>query len=212
MTDLNYRESVRSLLHERLLDAAQEITVVKGWSDVTMARIADIVGVSRQTVYNEFGSKPELADELVMRELGRFLDVVRTRMLEHDAIVEGIRSACEGALTMAESNPLLGAVLGSIHQRDNDLVPLLTTESQGVIDVAKATVVGVIHQRHPDLKLTDEQHDIAADAVVRLVLSHIMRPSVSSAEAADQIAWIVGKVLDADSPPTPGRPRATGGA
>lgn len=191
----SFRSDMRTLLHERLLDAAQEITVASGWSDVTMARIAEKGGVSRQTVYNEFGSKPELADELVMRELGRFLDVVRTKVLEHDAIVEGIRSACEGALTMAESNPLLRAVLASIHQRENDLVPLLTTESQGVIDVARATVVGVIHQRHPALELTDEQLDIAVDAVVRLVLSHIMRPSVSSAEAADQIAWIASKVL-----------------
>lgn len=193
----NFRSDVRTMLHERLLNAAQEITVASSWSNVTMARIAENVGVSRQTVYNEFGSKPELADELVMRELGRFLDVVRTKVLEHDDIVKGIRSACEGALTMAESNPLLRAVLASIHQRENDLVPLLTTESQGVIDVARATVVGVIRQRHPPLDLTDEQLDIAVEAVVRLVLSHIMRPSVSSAEAAMQIAWIAGKVLPA---------------
>ncbi|MBC7596820.1 MAG: TetR/AcrR family transcriptional regulator [Kineosporiaceae bacterium] len=196
LSGTSFRESVRSLLHERLLDAAQEITVAKGWSYVTMVRIADIVGVSRQTVYNEFGSKPELADELVMRELGRFLDVVRSRLMGDDDLVAGIESACEGALTMAGSSPLLRAVLSSIHQRENDLVPLLTTESQGVIDVAKSTVVGVIHERHPDLGLTDVELDHAADAVVRLVLSHIMRPSSSPDEAAKQIAWIAGKVID----------------
>lgn len=191
----NFRSDVRTLLHERLLDAAQEITVDTSWSDVTMARIADMVGVSRQTVYNEFGSKPELADELIMRELGRFLEVVRMQLLEHDDPIEGIRGACEGALTLAESSPLLRAVLASIHQHENDLVPLLTTESQGVIDVARATVVGVLDEKHPGLGLTDEQLSMVVDAVVRLVLSHIMRPSVSSAEAADQIAWIAGKVL-----------------
>lgn len=195
MTNVNFRSDVRTMLHERLLDAAQEITVANGWSDVTMARIADIAGVSRQTVYNEFGSKPELADELVMRELGRFLEVVRSRLMGDDDLVAGLESACEGALTMAESSPLLRAVLSSIHQRENDLVPLLTTESQGVTDVAKSTVVGVIHERHPDLGLTDIQLDHAADAVVRLVLSHIMRPSSAPGEAAKQIAWIAGKVL-----------------
>lgn len=191
----NFKNEMRTMLHERLLDAAQEITVASSWSDVTMARIGEIAGVSRQTVYNEFGSKPELADELVMRELARFLEVVRTQLEEHDDVVDGIRGACEGALTMAESNPLLRAVLASIHQRENDLVPLLTTESQAVIDTARATVVGVIQDKHPGLELTDAQLENAADAVVRLVLSHIMRPSVSSAEAADQIAWIAGKVL-----------------
>lgn len=186
---------MRDLLHGRLLDAAQEITVASSWSDVTMARIAEMSGVSRQTVYNEFGSKPELADELVMRELARFLEVVRTQLVDHDDFVDGIRGACEGALTMAESSPLLRAVLSSIHQRENDLVPLLTTESQAVIDTARATVVGVIHEKHPGLDITDDQLDSAADAVVRLILSHIMRPSVSPAEAAQQIAWIAGKIL-----------------
>ncbi|MEO6473157.1 MAG: TetR family transcriptional regulator [Aeromicrobium sp.] len=196
MTATNFRSDVRGLLHERLLDAAQEITVGAGWSDVTMARIADIAGVSRQTVYNEFGSKPELADELVMRELGRFLEVVRTQLLVHDDFVEGIEAACGGALSMAESNPLLRSVISSIHQRENDLVPLLTTESQGVIDVAKATIVGVVHDKHPDLGLTDEQLDNAVEAIVRLVLSHIMRPTYSAGDAAGMIGWIAGRVIN----------------
>lgn len=195
MTSTNFRDDVRSLLHERLLDAAQAMTVASNWSDVTMARIAEAAGVSRQTVYNEFGSKPDLAAELVMRELGRFLDVVRSRLRDEDDVVDGIRAACEGALTLAESSPLLRAVLSSIHQRDNDLVPLLTTESQGIIDTARLTVVDVIRERHTALGLSDVELDIAADAVVRLVLSHVMRPSVSSAEAADQIAWIARKIL-----------------
>ena len=195
MTATNFRNDVRGLLHERLLDAAQEITVGAGWSDVTMARIADIAGVSRQTVYNEFGSKPELANELVMRELGRFLEVVRSQLLEHDDFIEGIEGACNGALTMGESNPLLRSVISSIHQRENDLVPLLTTESQGVIDVAKATISGVVHDKHPDLGLTDDELDEAVEMIVRLVLSHIMRPSYASAESARQISWIAGRVV-----------------
>lgn len=195
MTSVNFRDDVRTLLHERLLDAAHGITVGSGWSDVTMARIAEIAGVSRQTVYNEFGSKPELANELVMRELGRFLEVVRSQLLEHDDFVEGIEGACNGALTMAESNPLLRSVISSIHQRENDLVPLLTTESQGVIDVAKATIVGVVHDKHPDLGLTGEQLDAAVEAIVRLVLSHVMRPSYTPSEAARMIGWIAGRVV-----------------
>lgn len=193
--DASFREDVKTMLHERLLDAAQAITVDSGWSAVTMAKIADIAGVSRQTVYNEFGSKPDLADELVMRELARFLEVVRNALFDHEEFVVGIRAACEGALNLAESSPLLRAVLASVHQRDNDLVPLLTTESQGVIDVAKAAVIGVIHEKHPLIALTDDEWNVIVDAVVRLVLSHIMRPDVSPSEAADQIAWIAAKVL-----------------
>ena len=41
-----------------------------------MARLADAVGVSRQTVYNEAGSKPLLARAMILRELERFLGLV----------------------------------------------------------------------------------------------------------------------------------------
>ena len=58
MTVVGFRESTRTQLHERLLDAAQTITVHSGWASVTMAKIGFEVGVSRQTVYNEFGNKP----------------------------------------------------------------------------------------------------------------------------------------------------------
>ena len=39
------------------MDAAVRLTAQIGWSQVTMARLAQEVGVSRQTVYNEVGTK-----------------------------------------------------------------------------------------------------------------------------------------------------------
>ena len=42
------------------------------------------LGVSRQTVYNEFGTKHGLAQQLALRELQRFLDVVNERMAGAD--------------------------------------------------------------------------------------------------------------------------------
>ena len=46
-------------MRERVIDAgASALTTEDGWAQVTMARLADVVGVSRQTVYNEIGGKP----------------------------------------------------------------------------------------------------------------------------------------------------------
>jgi len=195
VTAVNFRDSVRTLLRDRLLDAAASITSADGWGSVTMSKIAGEVGVSRQTVYNELGSKPEIAQELVMRELGRFLEVVREHIEAETDVVEAIRGACEGALHMAESNPLLKAVLDSVNGGDNDLLPLLTTESQGLIDVASTAVLSTITQRFGDLGLGDGQLAAAVDAIVRLVLSHVMRPARSPPDAASEIAWIAGNVL-----------------
>ena len=65
---------------ERIVDAAVAMTTESGWSGVTMGALADRVGVSRQTVYNEVGSKEGLAEAVILRELARFLDVVSARL------------------------------------------------------------------------------------------------------------------------------------
>lgn len=41
-----------------------------------MAEAASAAGVSRQTLYNEFGTRDELGQALVIRESDRFLDAV----------------------------------------------------------------------------------------------------------------------------------------
>ena len=59
-----------------MVAAAVRMNTTEGWSHVTMSRLAQAVGVSRQTVYNEIGSKPQLAEAMILRELDRFLEVV----------------------------------------------------------------------------------------------------------------------------------------
>ena len=45
-------------LRDRLIAAAVDLTVEQGWAALTMRGLAERIGVSRQTVYNELGSKP----------------------------------------------------------------------------------------------------------------------------------------------------------
>ena len=52
-----YPVAARELLRSSLLDAACEELRQRRWSDVTMAEVALAAGVSRQTLYKEFGSR-----------------------------------------------------------------------------------------------------------------------------------------------------------
>ena len=182
-------------MHDRLLDAAQTITVESGWASVTMAKIGHRAKVSRQTVYNEFSNKADLATELVNRELDRFLHLVRVRLLAHDDVVAGLTDACEGALAMAHSSPLLRAALDLTHNARNDLLPLLTTESQALIDTAVLTLETVITSHYPETDVLPNELHLAADAIVRLMLSHITRPAASPSVASAEIGWIASHML-----------------
>jgi AcrR family transcriptional regulator len=183
-------------LRERLLDAAVAMTCDSGWSSVTMARLADGVGVSRQTVYNEVGSKSQLAEAMVMRELERFLAVVDRELRSQDDMVEAIRAAARGIFTMAEDNPLLHAVVSASHGAEVDLLPLLTTHSEALLETATSMVREQLTRF--EVPLDPARLDVGIDAVVRLVLSHVMQPGKPPEASADDIAWIVGRVLWGD--------------
>ncbi|MFE9573760.1 TetR/AcrR family transcriptional regulator [Streptomyces sp. NPDC006692] len=62
-----------STARETLLDAALSALAGLPWSRVRMVDVASAAGVSRQTLYNEFGSKDGLARALVRREADVYL-------------------------------------------------------------------------------------------------------------------------------------------
>lgn len=180
---------------DRLLAEASELTRQGGWQTLTMAKLADRVGVSRQTVYNEIGSKSQLAEAMVMHELEVFLQGVDHAFEQHpDDLVAALREAARRVLETARTNPLLHAVLSASHGAESDLLPLLTTQSAPLIEAARQMIGD--HLTHYDVPLADDELDAAVDMVVRLVLSHVTLPSGSPEETADQIAWIARKVLE----------------
>ncbi|GAA5140828.1 TetR/AcrR family transcriptional regulator [Nocardioides marinquilinus] len=179
---------------ERIVASGARLTVDLGWAHVTMAKVADDVGVSRQTVYNEVGTKPGLAEAMILRELDRFLDVVTGAFDRHpDDLVAAIRSAAEGVLQHARGNSLLHAVVSATHGADTELLPLLTTHSTGLLSVAKSVISDRLGPY--EVTLGPAQLDAAIDMVVRLVLSHVMQPSGEPAATAVDIAWVAERVL-----------------
>lgn len=185
---------------DRIIATAIEMTTSTGWAAVTMARLADAAGVSRQTVYNEVGSKPALAETMILEELARFLGVVEQAFdAEPDDLARGIERAVRDVLTYANANPLLHAVVSATHGADTELLPLLTTNAASLLGVAKQVIGARVAPYEPRI---DADHlDPAIDMVVRVVLSHVMQPSDAPEKTAADIAWLAQKVLGGSPAP-----------
>ena len=180
---------------DRIVDAAVRLTTSSGWASVTMARLADEAGVSRQTVYNEVGSKPALAETMILEELARFLQVVeRAFDAEPDDLTRAIERAVSDVLTYASANKLLHAVVSATHGADTELLPLLTTNAGSLLEVAKEVVLARVAPYAPDIDPT--YLEPATDMVVRVVLSHVMQPSAAPERTGADIAWLAGRVLE----------------
>ncbi|NKE57361.1 TetR/AcrR family transcriptional regulator [Lentzea sp. PSKA42] len=187
-------------LRDAIVSVTAKLITDQGWQAVTMSRLAAELNVSRQTVYNEVGAKPQLAEAVVLAELERFLAVVTDAFDKHPAdVLTAIHAAVRGVLELARDNALLHAVVSATHGANTELLPLLTTHTDGLLDAAKAVVSRCL--RSYELPLEPPQLEIAVDLVVRHVLSHVMQPSSSPAETADAVTWAAAKLLSSTTRP-----------
>lgn len=179
---------------ERIVDVGVAMTTEVGWSGVTMAKLADAVGVSRQTVYNEVGTKAGLAEAMILAELERFMGVVDRAFDAHSGdLVGAIRASAHDVLVHAADNPLLHAVVSATHGADTELLPLLTTHAQSLLATAKQVISARVAP-YP-LDLPAERVDAMTDIIVRVVLSHVMQPSDDPGATADSLAFVSARVL-----------------
>lgn len=177
-----------------IVDAASELSLEVGWSAVTMARLANRVGVSRQTIYNEVGSKAQLArlvvlaaNDRLIRLMGEVFD--RSPGSSADEIRGGVRRM----IASIAADPLLSALTAALHGVDSGALPLVHVEAHdllGELTDALARSLGALA-----LDLTEAERAIVSSALVRLVLCAAVQPGGTPAQAAADLAWIAGRLL-----------------
>ncbi|MEU0050645.1 helix-turn-helix domain-containing protein [Streptomyces sp. NPDC006309] len=112
---------------DSLLDAAYTALTRRPWSAVRMVDVAVAAGVSRQTLYNEFGSKEGLARALVRREADGYLAGVERALGSAAEPRDRLTATAEWTAVAARENVLVRAVLtGCWTERlpDPPLVPV----------------------------------------------------------------------------------------
>lgn len=96
---------------ESLLDAAYTALARRPWSAVRMVDVAAAAGVSRQTLYNEFGSKEGLARALVRREADGYLAGIERALATHSDARDRLTATAEWTAGLARDNALVRAML-----------------------------------------------------------------------------------------------------
>ncbi|MEU6364346.1 helix-turn-helix domain-containing protein [Streptomyces sp. NPDC046931] len=96
---------------ESLLDAAYTALARRPWAAVRMVDVAAAAGVSRQTLYNEFGSKEGLARALVRREADGYLAGVDRVLATPSDARDRLAATAEWMTSAARGNPLVRAML-----------------------------------------------------------------------------------------------------
>ena len=188
-----YPVAARELLRSTLLDAAGEQLRLRRWSEITMADIAGAAGVSRQTLYNEFGSRDEFAQVLVMREASRFLDAVERAVHEHlDDPAAALAGAFDVFLSAAAENPLVRAIVGG--EGGEELLALFTTQGRPLVESAADRLAAVLLAGWPHVARADAE--LLSECLVRLAISYAALPKGPANMTASSIATLLGPYIE----------------
>lgn len=187
-----FAERARTQMREEVLDAASRAVGDGGWPALRMQAIADQVGVSRRTLYNEFGTKALLAEALVLRVTRRILDDVTAHLSSATDLVSGWEAGVLSALRTAQTDPVLATVVTG--SASGEFLPLLTTHGTPVIEYATVHMGEAARRRWPELSA--HRTRLAVEASVRLAISYIVRPGTTIEASARDIAELAAGYLD----------------
>ncbi|GAA1394782.1 TetR family transcriptional regulator [Pseudonocardia kongjuensis] len=180
----------RDDLRAEVLDVAEQLAVAG--DRPSMPELARRVGVSRQTLYSEFGDRDGLAAALVLRATGRFLDRIETALDGESDLHAAWVAAVHAALTEAARNPLVTALLTG-----EAAVPSAFGSGSGpIVDAATDRAAGFLRRVRPDLPDADVR--LAAATASRLVVSHLVLPGGTPDRVAGDVATVVLRILGAE--------------
>jgi AcrR family transcriptional regulator len=185
----SYAQAARSLLRESVLTAVDELVTHDGWAATSIERVAKAVGISRQTVYNEFGSRQSLAEAYILHRLDALLAGVDEVVRESDDLEEGMRAGITRFFDMVDE-PLIRTVLSGSGDRSG-----LTALLRQVNEHTTVHLADLIRSIRPNISVEDAV--ILADSVARLAVAHALAPTLDPKVAVDRMVRLAHIVLQA---------------
>jgi AcrR family transcriptional regulator len=183
-----YAEASRDLLRNSVLDAMRDLLLTRDWSAITLSDVARAAGISRQTIYNEFGSRQGLAQGYALRLADRLVDAVHAAIEAnvgqiYEAFLQGFRSF----FSESAAAPLVISLLTGVAKPD--LLQIITTDSAPIIARASARLTESF--RHSWVQCSDHDAGVLARAIVRLAMSYVSMPPESDHDVAADLARLM---------------------
>ncbi|WP_375476085.1 TetR family transcriptional regulator [uncultured Jatrophihabitans sp.] len=185
-----FQTATRTLLRDTVLTAVDQLARARGWPATTMADVAATAGVSRQTLYNEFGSRPALVEAYVEREIESLIAHVSVAVRDNaDDAHRALRTAFALFLRLASDEPVVQLIVSDA--ADAELHRLLTTLGSALATDRMATLIPEVW---PQVGPDDGR--LLAQSLVRLAISHALVPGGDPAQTASDVSRMLAPFVD----------------
>jgi AcrR family transcriptional regulator len=166
----------------------RELLVTRDWSSITLSDVARAAGISRQTIYNEFGSRHGLAQGYALRLADQLVDAVSDAIEGnvgdiYAAFLEGFRVF----FSESASDPLVLSLLTGTTKPD--LLQLITTDSAPIIARCSERLTSAFMDSW--VRASEEDAGVLARAIVRLAMSYVSMPPEADHDVARDLARLM---------------------
>lgn len=183
-----YAEASRTLLRDAVLDAMRELLMTRDWSAITLSDIARSAGISRQTIYNEFGSRQGLAQGYALRLAERLMDSVRDALEANVGnIYQSFLDAFRAYFAETASDPLVISLLSG--DAKPDLLQIITTDAGPILVRSSERLATAFTETW--VAIPEGDAGVLARGVVRLCLSYVSMPPEADHDVADDLARLL---------------------
>ncbi|WP_396882609.1 TetR family transcriptional regulator [Mycobacterium sp. SMC-4] len=185
---ITYAEASRVLLRDSILDGMRELLLTRDWSAITLSDVAKAAGISRQTIYNEFGSRQGLAQGYALRLADRLVDQINDAIGNnigdlYAAFLQGFRDF----FAESAADPLVISLLTGTSKPD--LLQLITTDSAPIITRCSDRLTQSFVESW--VRCSQEDAGVLARAIVRLAMSYISMPPEADHDVARDLARLM---------------------
>ena len=164
----------RSAQEERLLAAATEVFLDKGFSAATIDEIAAAAKASKITFYNHFGNKEQLFEAVVLRVNERIDSGFAAALKGNISVEKGLLSFARQMMTVLYSGEAI-RLLRVLHSESERFPHLGQVFEQAGPERGRALLTGFILKKMEDGKLRRAEADLAAEQFMHLALGELSR-------------------------------------
>ncbi|MBX7450586.1 TetR family transcriptional regulator [Mycolicibacterium sp. 3033] len=185
---ISYAEASRVLLRDSILDGMRDLLLTRDWSSITLSDVAKAAGISRQTIYNEFGSRQGLAQGYALRLSDRLVGQIQNAIGAnvgdvYAAFLQGFRDF----FVESAADPLVISLLTGTSKPD--LLQIITTDSAPIITHCSTRLTELFMTSW--VRCSAEDAGVLARAIVRLAMSYISMPPEADHDVARDLARLM---------------------
>ena len=159
---------------QRILDAALAQFRLLGLRRSSMDTIARRAGLGRVTIYRRFSNKEALVEAVLVREIQRSLNAIRSALEPLQSVEEAIECGLVMGLKIAREDALIAQLMAV---EPEDVVMLLTVHAGPILALGSRFVASLIAKAQHDQLIDPYPPQPVAELVARLAHSLLLTPS-----------------------------------